>query len=306
MLKLNPELEAGIKKIPRLPFHIPWLLPLVRPVFNLAARTKPVAGVEAVDLEYGSVRLRVLTPAGRSPECGMVWLHGGAHLAGKPNSVDDVASQFAQSLNALVVIPYYRLAPQHPFPADLEDAYQAWQCLLAKATEQSIPANKLAIVGNSAGAGLAASLVHKIHDDGGLQPAAQILFYPMLDDRTCDNSQLSGLNHYIWNNHANRVAWDAYLSPHKAGAETLPEYAAAARREDLSGLPPMWLGVAGIDLFRDEDMHYVERFKAAGGECELMVVDGAPHAFEVLVPDAEVSKSFIAGALAFLSKQFNG
>ena len=302
MLKLHPELEKPIKRIPRLPFHREWMLPLVRPIFNIAARTRPVDGVRVYEIDHRNIRLRIIEPVNAKVSKGLLWFHGGAHLTGKPNSLDDVASQFALGLDAIIAIPYYRLAPENPFPADLDDAFTGWQWLTEYTQDRGIAADKLAIVGNSAGGGIAASLVQRIHDQGDIRPAAQVLFYPMLDDRTVLDQTLSPINHYIWNNQANAVAWKQYLAPHTPGCAELPDYAAPGRREDLSGLPPMWLGVAGIDLFRDECIDYAERFKATGGECEMVVVDGAPHAFEALAPDAAVSKSFIQSALQFLQK----
>lgn len=302
MLTLHSELKAPINRIPRLPFHIPWLLPIVRPVFNLAGRTKCVEGTRLTTQEHEGVKLFVITPENVQPERALLWLHGGAHLAGKPDHVFDVASQFARELNAIVVVPQYRLAPEHPFPADLEDVFTAWLWLVNQTENRDIPEQSIAICGNSAGAGLAASLVHQIHDLGGTQPAAQVLFYPMLDDRTVLNDALLPLNHYIWNNKANAVAWRGYLSPNPPGADTVPEYSVPARREDLSGLPPMWLGVAGIDLFRDECLTYIDRFKDAGGNCTSEMVEGAPHAFEVLAPEANVSKAFVASALSFAQR----
>lgn len=305
VLKLHPELESTIKRTPRLPFHIPWLLKAIRPIFNLAARTSCVRGVRTFETSYQGIPLLVAQPKQGQVSAGILWFHGGAHLAGRPDSVLEVASRFALELNAVVAIPKYRLAPDYPFPADIDDAFSSWQWLLEFAQQNDIAETQLAIAGNSAGGGIAASLAQRIQDAGGIQPAAQVLFYPMLDDRTVLDKELSSLNHFVWNNQANAVAWRSYLAPYQPGADSLPEYAAPARRQDLSGLPPMWLGVAGIDLFKDECLDYIERFQAAGGECQSTLVEGAPHAFEVLVPKAPVSKAFVDSALNFLKAKFS-
>ncbi len=167
----------------------------------------------------------------------------------------------------------------------------AWNWLLLAAPELGVDPARIAIGGMSAGGGLAACLAQKILDGAGRQPAAQLLMYPMLDDRTAADHTLDELQHYLWNNHNNRAGWGAYLGQ-EPGQLTTPEYAVAARRQNLSGLPPARIGVGDIDLFYTENRAYAERLNAAGVACELDLVPMAPHGFQVVAPRAAVSKAF--------------
>ena len=124
--------------------------------------------------------------------------------------------------------------------------------------------------------------------------AAQLLVYPMLDDRTVERPGLDKPGHRLWTQFSNTFAWSAYLG------DADPDIAVPARREDLAGLPPAWLGVGTLDLFHDEDLAYAERLKAAGVPCEIEVVEGAFHGFDGIVPKAEVSQSFFNSQCAML------
>ncbi|MEC8428880.1 MAG: alpha/beta hydrolase [Pseudomonadota bacterium] len=302
--EIRPELRKAISRVPRLPFHRPTLLPISRLLFNTVTKTKAEAGVRVWEERDNGVRMRVIAPEqGATQGRALLWLHGGGHIAGRPNQLDDVASVFAKKLGAVVIAPYYRLAPKHPFPADLDDCFAAWQWLLVNAKTLGVNPERIAVVGNSAGGGLAASLVQRIADIGATQPAAQVLFYPMLDDRTAVDESETPKNHFIWNNLANHRAWSVYLAPYRPGDRELPAYAAAGRRTDLSGLPPAWLGVGGIDLFCAEGRAYAQNLKLSGVPCELHFVEGAPHVFEVMVPDVEVSKNFLCSACEFLETE---
>ena len=157
------------------------------------------------------------------------------------------------------------------------------------------------IGGQSAGGGLAASLVHRVHDDGDAI-AAQWLFCPMIDDRTAVDRDHDTVDHFIWNNRSNLVGWSSYLGD-AVGAEALPAYAAASRREDLSGLPPTWLYTSDIELFYDEDIAYARRLEGAGVDTTLEVISGAPHGFEAWARDTDLARSLVAGAHAWLGER---
>ncbi len=208
----------------------------------------------------------------------------------------------ARDLDLVVVSVEYRLAPRHPFPAALDDCYEAWQWLLDAVTDLSVDPERLAIAGQSAGGGLAAALVQRIADAGGVQPLAQVLMYPMLDDRTAANRELDGVGHVLWNNRNNRGAWEWYLGQ-PPGRDIAPPYVVPARREDLSGAPPAWIGVGKLDLFYREDCAYAERLQAAGVPCDLHITPRAPHGYDLLAPEAPVSRAFIHDYYRFLSQR---
>jgi acetyl esterase/lipase len=182
----------------------------------------------------------------------------------------------------------YRLAPRHPFPAPLEDCYAALHWLNS---EPNIRPDRIAIGGASAGAGLAAGLVLMAHDRGEIPVALQLLIYPMLEGRTVLRTDINMSNVRLWNNSCNRFGWRAYLQKEPGSADVHP-YAAPARRTDLSGLPPTWMGVGTFDLFYDEDLAYAQRLVQSGGACELRVVEGAYHGFDLFSPKSNVVRQF--------------
>jgi acetyl esterase/lipase len=158
----------------------------------------------------------------------------------------------------------------------------------------AVDPTRVAIGGASGGGGLAAALALLARDRGEVDVAAQLLIYPMLDDRSATVEGLDDPNHRLWTQSANKYGWASYLG------DADPAVAVPARREDLGGLPQAWLCVGTLDLFHDEDVAYAERLRAAGVPCELEVVDGAFHGFDGIAPKAPVSRSFYASQLAFL------
>lgn len=134
----------------------------------------------------------------------------------------------------------------------------------------------------------------------GVQPIAQLLVYPMLDDRTALRSDIGLKDTPVWNRRSNFTGWSSYLGQDNVGAKSLPKYAVPARTEDLSNLPPTWVGVGTLDLFYDEDIVYVERLKSAGVPTTLDVVEGGYHGFYLTDPEAAVSRKFVESILDFL------
>jgi len=160
---------------------------------------------------------------------------------------------------------------------------------LDNAGDEDLDLGRLIIGGASSGAGLAASVSQRIYDMGGPQPILQFLTYPMLDDRTA--TKPANTTHYLWSFANNRYAWGAYLGV-PAGSEVVPKYAVPSRREDLSGLPPAWIGVGTLDLFHDEDVEYARRLEESGVKVDLKVTEGAFHASEMLFPKESRSVNF--------------
>ncbi|MFF2327101.1 MULTISPECIES: alpha/beta hydrolase [unclassified Streptomyces] len=244
-----------------------------------------------------SVRLRVYRPRpsapGRRP--ALYWMHGGGYLSGSPESDDAAMIGLVRTLGLVAVSVRYRLAPRHPAPAAVEDAYSGLAWTWAHAAGLGIDEQRIAIGGGSAGAGLTASLSHLVRDRGEYAPVFQLLIEPMLDDRTAIRTDLDTEFVRGWEAPSNRFAWTAYLGQ-EPGLPEVPAYAVPGRRADLSGLPPAWIGVGTLDLFVDEDLDYARRLSAAGVPCETLVVPGAFHGFESIYPDAPVSREFLAAA----------
>lgn len=242
---------------------------------------KPVAGVEAIALGSG-VGVRLFRPAGAArPTPALLWIHGGGYVIGTAEQDDRLCSGFSTRLGITVASVEYRLAPEHPYPAPLEDCYSALTWL---AGLPSVDRYRVAIGGASAGGGLTAALALLARDRAEVSPAFQLLTYPMLDDRS--SATAPGANYRLWDNRSNSFGWAAYLG------HADPRDAVPARHDDLSGLPPAWIGVGTHDLFHDEDLAYAERLRDAGVPCEVETVPGAFHGFDLVLPKAQVSRRF--------------
>ncbi|KZX20881.1 alpha/beta hydrolase [Rathayibacter tanaceti] len=247
-----------------------------------------------------SVRARSYRPRTlRTTAPALVWVHGGGTVLG--SHLQDEASNiaFARTLGISVLSVGYRLAPTHPAPAALEDVLAAFRWLAEHADERGVDPQRIAIGGASAGGGLAAGTTLLAHDRGGPQPAFQLLVYPMLDDRTVTRPGPTPPGVRVWTPRSNRFGWSSYLGAEPGGPD-VSVYAAPARRDDLSGLPPAWIGVGTLDLFHDEDVRYAERLRAAGVPCELEIVEGAFHGFDALFRRSGVTKRFWSAQSAAL------
>ena len=231
------------------------------------------------------------------PSGALLWIHGGGYVMGTPEVENEVCSRIALELGVLVVNVSYRLAPEHPFPAGLDDCYAALAWLHEQADELGIDPDRVAIGGASAGGGMAASLAQMAHDRGGPAVSFQLLVYPMLDDRTVQRP----VDALVWNNRSNAFAWDAYLG-HPAGQPDERPWAVPARRADLAGLPPAWIGVGDIDLFHDEDVEYTRRLQEAGVHCELHVEPGMYHGADAIAGKVDSMRAFRTRMVAVLGE----
>jgi acetyl esterase/lipase len=279
----------------------------MRRLAGLALTVMPVKrarGVRVRTVREGAVKVRVYEPAERRTDAALLWVHGGGLVIGNPRQDERLVSETAAALGMTVVSAYYRLAPEHPAPAALDDVVGAWHWLQRNAAALGVDPARVVVGGESAGGGLAASAVQRLHD-AGAHPLGQWLFCPMLDDRTAARTELDAVDHLIWNNTANRFGWSSYLG-HEPGRAELPPYAVAARRADLSGLPPAWICVGDIELFHDEDVDYARRLESAGVPVTLDVIAGAPHGFENWAADTAPARMLIARAQAWLAQLVDG
>ncbi|MCX6465945.1 MAG: alpha/beta hydrolase [Pseudonocardiales bacterium] len=293
-----PPLRRALRLVPPLRIRSPWARRLVRAGSRLIPSTA-VRGVTVVVPDDAHPGVRVHLPGTRTSDAALLWIHGGGLVIGSAVQDDRHCSATARDLGMPVVAVEYRLAPEHPFPAALDDCHAGWRWLAEHAATLGVDPARVAVGGQSAGGGLAAALVHRLHDGGGVAPAAQWLFCPMLDDRTAARRELDGAGHRVWDNTLNRFGWASYLGV-EPGAPQVPAGAVPARRDDLAGLPPTWIGVGDIDLFHDEDLAYAERLRAAGVPVRVDVVRGAPHGFESWAPDTDLARDFVAGARRWL------
>jgi len=253
----------------------------------------PGAGVTAEEIVVSpTVSLRVLRPATAAVDLpALLWIHGGGHLFGAPEQDDGANAALVRELGIVVAAARYRLGAEAPAPASADDCYAALEHLAEHAEELGIDARRIAVGGASAGGGIAAGVVLLAHDRGRIPIACQLLVYPMLDDRTAGRDDLDSLRVRMWTPKSNRLGWATYLGT-EPGSDDVPDYAAPARREDLTGLPPAWIGVGTLDLFHDEDVDYARRLERAGVPVELVVVPGAFHGFDQLFAETRVVRDF--------------
>ncbi|HPR97120.1 MAG TPA: alpha/beta hydrolase [Thermotogota bacterium] len=208
-----------------------------------------------------------------------LFIHGGGYVVGSAKSELENAKRLADLTSLPVFSVEYRLAPEHPYPAGLEDCYDALVYLSENAEALGIDKDKIAIYGGSAGGGMCACLSLYARDMKGPKIAMQVLLCPMLDDRqeTPSSHQLAEVR--AWNRQQNTYAWKSYLKD-LYGTDKVPYTAAPSRCEDLSGLPPTLLTVGTVDLFRDEDIAYATRLMQHDVPTELHVVPGLYHSGE--------------------------
>ncbi|MCA9572625.1 MAG: alpha/beta hydrolase, partial [Myxococcales bacterium] len=284
MLRLttfHPELERSQRVLPR-GLGRPWLLGALRVLSRTGGALQRVG--ERVEHGRGTVFVHRPSAPRDAPGPALLWMHGGGLIMGDPRLDGPFLAHVAESFGAVVASAKYRLAPESPFPAGLDDCVAAFDWL---ASQPEVDPTRIAVGGQSAGGGLAAALCQRLRDRGGVQPAFQALVYPMLDDRSAwADPGPEDARHRVWDRRSNVLGWQSYL----AGREP-PAYAVPARAADLTGLPPAWIGVGTADLFHDEDVAYAERLRASGVPVDLEVVPGAYHGFDVVVPDAEVSRA---------------
>lgn len=293
-----PEFQAIDRRVGGLPVNA-WTYRLLRIAGGLIgpkADTRGVTITTEPGVKRGTIVVRPDTVRGTG---ALFLIHGGGFVLGAPDQMIATAAGFARDVGVPVFLPSYRLAPQHPFPAALDDCHAGWGWLQKNAARFGVEPTRIVVGGWSAGGGHAAALAQRLLDEGGSQPIAQLLVYPMLDDRTAADRSRDTPAHRVWSNANNRFGWESYLG-HPPGGPA-PRYAVPARREDLTGLPPAWVGVGTPDLFLHEDRAYVNRLREAGVDCTYVEVDGCIHGFDALVMDAPLSKAFLDSMIAFVT-----
>lgn len=300
MDSIHPELRKPLKRMPSMDPR-KRLFRAVGRVGPKLMRTPKLDGVSIESVQDSDFRARIYRPA--VPHgAGLLWVHGGGLVIGALKQDDQLCASTAARTGITVVSVEYRLAPEHSFPAALDDIATGWHWLLDRAADWGLDTDRLGIGGESAGGGLAAALVQRLHDSGGAQPVAQWLFAPMLDDRTATRQDLDPQAHPVWNNAFNHYGWGAYLGQPPGSAE-VPAYAVPARREDLTGLPPAWLYAGDIELFHDEINDYAQRLRAAGVDTELEIVPGGAHGFENWAHETELAQSLMRTAQTWIAER---
>ncbi len=295
----DPELSPLLAELAAL--MPPTLTPEMIPLMRQSSVTPPIEDL-LLDRPVTHVERTIPGPAGApdltvsvfaradhaTPGPAIYHTHGGGMVLGDRFVGIDVVLDWVQDLDAVAVSVEYRLAPEHPDPAPVEDCYAGLVWTAEHAGELGFDPDRLLIAGASAGGGLAAGVALLARDRGGPALVGQCLIYPMLDDRneTVSSHQIDGKG--VWDRGSNATGWDALLGERR-GTDQVSVYAAPARATDLSGLPPAFVDVGTAEVFRDEDVAYASTIWACGGVAELHVWPGGFHGFDLMAPQAELS-----------------
>jgi acetyl esterase/lipase len=252
------------------------------------------------DGDAPAVRMLMLWPRGTTGLRPCLYhVHGGGMIAGDSRAGLDYLIDWACRFTTVVASVEYRLAPEHQFPAALDDTYRGLTWLVENAKSIGVDPERVIITGASAGGGLAAATCLRARDADGPMPWRQVLLSPMVDDR--QNTRSSRYEGIPWDAASNRTGWAALLGDF-GGRDQLSPYAAVARAQDLRGLPPTYIEVGEVEVFRDEVMALAARLMADDVSVELHVWSGATHGFDAYAPQAVVSQAASAARLSFVRR----
>lgn len=264
---------------------------------------EPVERVDAADVAVPStdghqIPVRLYRPSHILPTALVVYLHGGGMIAGSIDAYDQVCRRYALDAGVAVLAVGYRLAPEFPFPTPVDDCVAAVEWAVRHVAEVDLPGGRVVLMGDSAGGGLAAAAALVCRDRGIGPLAAQMLVYPMLDDRT--SAADTAVEPFLaWTPADNVTGWQALLGEAYGSAE-IPGHAAAARARSLRGLPRTYVEVGQLDLFRDESVAYAMRLMDDSVPVHLVVYPGVVHGYDRLAPDSRAARAAHAARVAFL------
>jgi len=270
--------------------------------FRAAAPKGEFPNLNVSDHSYagpeGDLSLRLYQPKNATaPAPGLIYIHGGGMIMGNLESQDEVLKITASELGIPIASIDYRKAPEHPYPAAPEDCYAGVCWVFDNAAALGMNADNIGLMGASAGGGLALAAALMLRDRQGPKLKYLLPIYPMIDDRHDTASSKTVLDIGVWDREGSIEAWGWYL-----GDSAPDAYAAPARAEDLSGLPPTYIDVGDLDLFRDEDILFAQRLSAAGVPVEFHLWTGAYHASEGFAPHAKLSKAIWATRYAAIRR----
>ncbi|MFJ1709231.1 alpha/beta hydrolase [Kitasatospora sp. NPDC088346] len=301
---IDSELAAALQAVPIGPngvfdlTDIPTTRQAVRALADSIASTIPdeltvtAHEIQVPRAEGPEVPIVLLLPQNApGPLPVLVWFHAGGQVLGFAAQDTPWLKPLSAALGCAIVSVDYRLAPETPAPGAAEDGYTAYQWISDNATDLGLDPTRVGLVGQSGGGGIAAATALLIRDRGAAAPLFQLLMYPMLDDRNTTDSSHEITDIGIWDRSTNIAAWQAILGD-RAGTEDVTSYCAVSRATDLAGLPPTFIGVGELDLFRDENLDYAARLRAHGVPVELHLYPGAYHAFDMFAPESHLATSF--------------
>ncbi|MFL0292013.1 alpha/beta hydrolase [Mycobacterium sp. SMC-18] len=286
---MDPELQPFLSLFPKAELDDPVAARRRLAELSAAVPAPDTAGLQISDRSVPGrpdVPVRLYQPA--EPVGAILWLRGGGFVMGDLDTEHPWAARIAQATNAVVVSVGYRCAPENPYPAALDDVYEALTWLASNASLLGVEPGRIAVGGHAAGANLAAAAALRARDEGGPRIAFQLLNQPPLDDRQRSWSARTFTDTVFMTRAKVAASWRHYLGGRPATA-----YAAPARAEDLSGLPPTYLATAEFDPNRDEALEFGIRLLQAGVSVELHQWPGTFHGSQVIL-GADVSVRLLA------------
>lgn len=275
----------------------------------MAAEAPPFPGVDTEDLtaehEGLAVAVRHYKPeaAGVSSPA-LIWMHPGGFVIGNIALDDLLCRQIAKDVGCRVISVEYRLAPENPYPAALDDCFAVLQWVGAQSPALGVDPKRIAVGGSSAGGGLAAALALRARDAGNVKPCFQLLVYPAINDRNTAQVGDGVPENLFWSREAALIGWRSYLDGGQGG-DDVSELAAPIRAKNLAGLPPAHIAVGALDMFVPDCLDYAGRLNEAGVETGLVVYPGAFHAFDAFAPESQVAQKMVADRNAALQHAFS-
>lgn len=251
------------------------------------------------------VKIKIYEPQSRKENIlpGILYLHGGGYAMGSIEMFDPLCNRYVKEVGCVIVSPDYRLAPENPFPAGVEDCYATLEWFASNAEELGVDKNRIAVAGASAGGGLTIAICLMARDRKGPKICFQMPIYPTMDDRLETPSSKEITDGRVLNRQACEGVWNMYLGEGHKTRDISP-YAAPARATDLSNLPPAYAFVGELDPHRDEVLDYITRLVQSGVSTGFTLYAGCIHGFDVLIPQAEISERATVACLDALKDAF--
>ena len=297
---IDPEVLPILELLPSVELNLETLAQLrqVAPFPDVALAPEQIPEVVHVPGPDGApdVPLRIFKPQAQRPSRPAIFhIHGGGYVSGSAAMMDLANSARAAEHDAVVASVDYRLAPEHRFPCAIEDCFAGLRWLADNAVRLGVDPDRIAIMGESAGGGLAAALALLARDRGGPKISAQFLICPMLDHRTGgadDGRQNHTVGEFIWTRQNNQFGWSCLHGKQKIDADRIHHFSPSLAK-NVAGLPRCYMAAGSLDLFLEENIEYALRLVRAGVSVEIHSYAGGIHAFD-LVPEASVSRCFAA------------
>lgn len=305
---VDPELLPFVDVVPASELSIATL-EQARAMLDARSASQPLPPIEPVQhLAPGrnlapDVPVLVFKPDGDKQRAAILHIHGGGMVMGSAYGLRSGPSNFAANHDIVVVSVDYRLAPETPFPGPQEDCYAALEWLLDNAEALGVDPTRIAVMGESAGGGLAAGLTLMVRDRGVHKLCGQILVYPMIDYRTGgpdDQYCNTSVGEFIWTRAMNVFGWSSLRGDYALDDDRVGWFTPSLA-QDLSNLPPAYITLGSLDLFFDEDLDYARRLCAAGVVTELHSYAGGFHGFNMCA-DAQISKDFVRNLNAAIAR----